>query len=46
MTLAGEQAQVDWGTCGTVRIGHGTRAVSGFVMVLGYDALTPTSRRP
>ena len=37
VTLAGEQAQVDWGTFGTVRIGHGTRAVSGFVMVLGYS---------
>ena len=37
VTLAGEQAQVDWGTFGTVRIGHGTRTVSGFVMVLGYS---------
>ena len=37
VTLVGEQAQVDWGTFGTVRIGHGTRAVSGFVMVLGYS---------
>ena len=37
VTLAGEQAQVDWGTFGTVRIGHGMRAVSGFVMVLGYS---------
>ena len=37
VTLAGEQAQVDWGTFGTVRIGHGVRAVSGFVMVLGYS---------
>jgi transposase len=36
-TLAGEEAQVDWGTFGTIRIGHGTRAVSGFVMVLGYS---------
>ena len=26
VTLAGEQAQVDWGTFGTIRIGHGTRA--------------------
>ena len=31
------QAQVDWGTFGKVRIGHGVRAVSGFVMVLGYS---------
>ena len=37
VTLIGEQAQVDWGTFGKVRIGHGTRAVSGFVMVLGYS---------
>ena len=37
VTLAGEQAQVDWGTFGKVRIGHGVRAVSGFVMVLGYS---------
>ena len=37
VTLVGEQAQVDWGTFGKVRIGHGTRAVSGFVMVLGYS---------
>ena len=37
VTLAGEQAQVDWWTFGTVRIGHGTRTVSGFVMVLGYS---------
>ena len=37
VTLAGESAQVDWGSFGKVRIGHGTRAVSGFVMVLGYS---------
>ena len=37
VTLVGEQAQVDWGTFGTVRIGHGVRTVSGFVMVLGYS---------
>ena len=37
VTLAGEQAQVDWGTFGKVRIGHGVRAVSGFVMVLAYS---------
>ena len=29
VTLVGEQAQVDWGTFGTVRIGHGVRTVSG-----------------
>ena len=43
VTLIGEQAQVDWGSFGKVRIGHGTRAVSGFVMVLGYS---PRHRRP
>ena len=37
VTLTGESAQVDWGSFGKVRIGHGTRAVSGFVMVLGYS---------
>ncbi|MFQ5973939.1 MAG: IS21 family transposase [Alphaproteobacteria bacterium] len=37
VTLAGEQAQVDWGTFGKVRIGRGVRSVSGFVMVLAYS---------
>lgn len=37
VTLAGESAQVDWGAFGKVRIGHGARTVSGFVMVLGYS---------
>ena len=37
VTLAAEQAQVDWGTFGTIPIGHGVRTVSGFVMVLGYS---------
>ena len=36
-TLSGEEAQIDWGTFGTLRIGRGTRAVSGFVMVLSYS---------
>jgi len=35
-TLMGEEAQVDWGAFGTIRIGHGTRPLSGFVMVLSY----------
>ena len=30
VTLAGESAQVDWGSFGKVRIGQGTRTVSGF----------------
>lgn len=37
VTLPGEQAQVDWGAFGKVRIGQGARTVSGFVMVLGYS---------
>lgn len=37
VTLPGESAQVDWGAFGKIRIGRGTRTVSGFVMVLGYS---------
>jgi transposase len=36
-TLAAEEAQVDWGAFGSVRIGHGVRPLSGFVMVLSYS---------
>lgn len=36
-TLAGEQAQADWGAFGTLRIGRGTRPLSGFVLVLSYS---------
>jgi transposase len=36
-TLVGEEAQIDWGSFGTVRIGHGTRPLSGFVLVLSYS---------
>ena len=36
-TLPGEVAQVDWGSFGHVRLGRGTRPLSGFVMVLGYS---------
>ena len=36
-TLAGEEAQIDWGAFGTIRIGHGVRPLSGFVMVLSYS---------
>lgn len=35
--LAAEEAQVDWGNFGTIAIGHGTRSLSGFVMVLSYS---------
>jgi len=37
VTLAAEEAQVDWGAFGTIRIGHGTRPLSGFAMVLSYS---------
>jgi transposase len=36
-TLMGEEAQIDWGAFGTIRIGHGVRPLSGFVMVLSYS---------
>ncbi len=36
-TLPAEEAQVDWGAFGLIRIGHGTRPLSGFVMVLSYS---------
>jgi hypothetical protein len=43
-TLAGEEAQVDWGTFGTIRIGHGTRAVSGFAPCTPSSPSTNRSR--
>jgi len=36
-TLPGEQAQVDWGAFGTLRIGRATRRLSAFVMVLSWS---------
>lgn len=36
-TLPGEQAQVDWGHFGTIRIGSGERPLMGFVMVLSWS---------
>lgn len=36
-TLPGEQAQVDWGSFGTIRIGKATRKVSCFVLVLSWS---------
>ena len=36
-TLPGEQAQVDWGHFGKVRIGGAERPLMGFVMVLSYS---------
>jgi transposase len=37
VVLPAEECQVDWGSFGTIRIGHGTRLLSGFVMVLSYS---------
>jgi transposase len=36
-TLVAEEAQVDWGSFGSIRIGRGVRPLSGFVMVLSYS---------
>ncbi len=36
-TLPGEQAQCDWGSFGTMRVGKATRKLSCFVMVLRYS---------
>ena len=36
-TLPGEQAQVDWGHFGKIKIGHAERALSCFVLVLSWS---------
>jgi transposase len=36
-TMAGEQAQVDWGNFGPIRIGDARRTLSCFVMVLSWS---------
>jgi transposase len=36
-TLVGEEAQIDWGAFGSIRIARGIRPLSGFVMVLSYS---------
>ena len=36
-TLMAEEAQIDWGAFGSIRIGRGVRPLSGFVMVLSYS---------
>ena len=38
--LIGEEAQVDWGSFGTIRIGRATRRLSCFVMVLSWSRAT------
>jgi transposase len=35
--LPGEQGQADWGAFGTVQIGHATRRLSAFVLVLSWS---------
>jgi transposase len=37
VVLPAEEAQVDWGCFGPIRIGHGTRPLSGFIMVLSHS---------
>lgn len=36
-TLSGEQAQVDWGHFGHIEIGHASRPLMAFVIVLSYS---------
>src|SRR5581483_855814 len=36
-TLPGEQAQIDWGSFGSIAIGHAKRALSCFVLVLSWS---------
>jgi transposase len=36
-TLPGEQAQVDWGHFGKIKVGHAVRPLSCFVMVLSFS---------
>jgi transposase len=38
-TLPGQQAQCDWGHCGTIEHGGVTRKLYAFVMVLGYSRM-------
>jgi hypothetical protein len=45
-TLAAEEAHVDWGAFGSIRIGRGVRPLSGFVMVLAYSIPHTHVRRP
>lgn len=38
-TMPGQQAQIDWGECGTVEVGGERRKLYVFVMVLGYSRM-------
>ena len=39
-TLPGQQAQIDWGECGSLEVGGERRTLYVFVMVLGYSRMT------
>ena len=50
-TVPGQQAQIDWGECGTLEVGGERRKLYVFVMVLGYSRMmyarfTTSSRLP
>jgi transposase len=50
-TLPGQQAQVDWGECGTVPVNGARRRLYVFVLVLGYSRMlfarfTTSTRQP
>jgi len=38
-TVPGEQAQIDWGECGTITVGGEKRKLYCFVLVLGYSRM-------
>ena len=38
-TLPGQQAQIDWGECGTIEVGGERKRLYVFVMVLGYSRM-------
>ncbi len=38
-TLPGQQAQIDWGECGSIEVGGERRTLYVFVMVLGYSRM-------
>lgn len=38
-TLPGQQAQIDWGECGTIEVDGERRKLYAFVMVLGYSRM-------
>lgn len=38
-TLPGQQAQIDWGECGTIEVGGERKKLYVFVMVLGYSRM-------